>query len=661
VAVVDEQGRTVERVVPKSEYRRSFALYLFDNKSNEPANDWLGAAVPLLLEADLLQNQFLTIRSAFDAAMFDKLQRAGFKSWADAPWSIKREFAVKSNLDYLVTGAVSIESGDYVITKVVHDASTGQLVAKKDYRGRDLFALADSMAVDLWGDLKVPRADPKSVKDLPVAEITTSSVQALKDMALGAKTAVFDRDLPGAIGLLEDAVRADSTAALAYFSLLQLYLDANQGEKIDTALEGLMRHIYKLPERDQFMGKYAYYVLHKEPEKSFAVLRMMIDLYPDDIIPRETLAVQLSARNELDEAIELYTDILKIDPERTEFLQSIGAIYRHKGDFTKALEYYEAYARKHPTNVDSFTEIAAVYSAQGDYDRAMQNYDKALLLEPENVSAMRAEATIDSRLGRWDEALKKYRNALSLSRSPQERVEIHAAMQTHFLSRGELERSFDEMRMKWAEFEKTGALVQAMIVKMIDARKLIEAGRKAEAFGIIESVRKTMQPPYDGIVPVGYVFAYLELEEADSAEAALAKLMPFIEAYKIEQLRTGVYYARGRIAEIRGDFRGAVQNYEQQLAMDPTDASIFRYIGRCQRKLREYQKAEESFSKALKIFPNDGETLYDYALLQTDMGARDKAVETLKKALSVWENADPVYKPAGDARETLAKWTAGSS
>jgi tetratricopeptide (TPR) repeat protein/tRNA A-37 threonylcarbamoyl transferase component Bud32/TolB-like protein len=658
VAVVDEQGRTVERAVPKSEYRRSFAVYFFDDKSNDPKDDWVGTAVALLLDLDLSQDEFLNVRSAFDPFAIDRLQRAGFKSWEQAPWSFKERLANDSHLDYLVTGTVSREGGDLVLTRTLHDATTGSLVTQTTHRGADLFALIDEMSVALKRDLRVPDAPSGKTKDLPVAEITTNSLTALEAVVRGAKATVIDKNWPEAIKFYEQAVAADSTAAIAYFDLLQLYIDANRGDKINRTLDHLMRHLYKMPERSQFLGKYAYYLLRKEPEKAFAVLRMMIDLYPEDVGARQALAVQLGGRNRLDEAIQLYQEILEIDPNRTECLQKLGELHRRKGDTAKALECYEAYAQKYPTDVDSFREIAETYMIVGDYDRAMKNFEKALLLEPQDVSVLNAVATIDDRLGRPEEALKNLRDALALSKSSQERIEVHASIQTHYIERGELEKSFGEMRLKWAEMEKARSPVDVMITKLMDAIHLIEADRKTEAFEIIENVHRNMQPPYDALVPIGYAFAYLELENADSAEAALKRLVPFIEAYQVEQLRPGVFFVQGRIAEIRRDYREAIASFEKRIAASPTEVKAHIYIGRCQRQLGELDDAEASFAKVFAILPNDPKALYEYALLQFDKGEKEKAVETLRKALVVWESADPEYKPAAEARRVLGRWTA---
>jgi len=43
------------------------------------------------------------------------------------------------------------------------------------------------------------------------------------------------------------------------------------------------------------------------------------------------------------------------------------------------------------------------------------------------------------------------------------------------------------------------------------------------------------------------------------------------------------------------------------------------------------------------------------AYLENDLGNPEKAKAYLKKALRVWENADPVYREAQNARQLYAK------
>ncbi|UCG53374.1 MAG: protein kinase [Candidatus Latescibacterota bacterium] len=657
VAVTDERGQTIERIIPKNEYRKSFAVYFFDNKSGDPAHDWVQMAIAILLETDLLQDQMLTLQSSCEPYAIQKMQRAGFTSWEQAPWSLKLRIAKESHVDYIVTGSFTVENGEYVIKRLLHEVSRGRLIAEKTHRGGDLYALIDDIAVVLKEDLAVPDSYIEELADLPIKEMMTSSSEALESFSVGLKDWIFEQNWDSAQEALERSVEQDSTFAYAHFQLTVFYLYTNQSEKTERALQSVMRYLYKMPERIQFLFKSIYYALKKDPEKQEAVLRMMVELYPNDVIGRHSLAAKLAQQNRTNEAIEQYEKILEIDPGRSGIIQIIGGLYRDKGDFDKALEYYESYAEQHPDVVNSFTEIAAIYRDLGDYDEATRYYDKALLIEPENISVLRSLAGIDARLGKADAALAKYHDAIKMSKAPEDRLAVYSSLQTFHTNRGEMQKALNNMNHKWDEAEKTRPPLSLLMMRLLDARFIAKAGRVQDAFEAVDSISRKLEPPFDDLAPLGYVYLYLEIEEPDSAERSLERLNVFIETYQDESLRDYVYWTKGRVAELRGEFREAIKNFEKKMELDPTDSDVHWDIGRCYRKLGDYETAEESLGKMLKIYPMDPDCLYELALVYAEKGETDKATETLKKALSVWENADPVYEPAKKARQKLAEWT----
>ena len=661
VTVVDEEGQAAERFVPNTEFRRSFALYPFDNQSGSAENDWIGTAIPLLLEMDLGQDQFLTVQSPFEDAAVQRLLRAGFKSWEEAPWSFKQRLAAASNLGYLVTGSFVVENNEYVITRALHTASNARLVTNEPYRGSSLFSLIDKMSADLKRDAGLPETRPDNPKDLPVSELTTSSVEALKVFSMGAKRGWVESDWTGSIALVERATQIDSTMTIAYFYLSAgLYENGNQGEKVVPTLQLLLRHLYKVPERYQFLARAGYYIMNRDAEKATAVLKMLTELYPADVTGRRMLAGELATRGRGNEAIEEYRRILEIDPERTEAMQEIGKLYQRTGDFTRALEYYEMYAKKNPEDAASFTGIAGVYRDLGEYDRATESYEKALLLEPERVEALTGLARIDDIMGRDEQALEKYAAALRASRSSRDRLDVYWWLQDFYLNRGEVEKALEQMRVKWGELEPAVGLAMALIYKSYDASDMVEVGRRSEGFAVLDTVRKELHPPYDEAADLGYAYAYIALEQADSAESALQRVT-FVDGYQLEGLRYFTCFAEGRIAEIRGDYRRAIDRFERGAEISPTFVTVNRYIGRCQRKLGEYDKARASFEKTLKILPNDPKTFYELALLYADKEQMTDAMAAVEKALNVWKNADPGYEPAEEAREKLAEWKRAKS
>jgi tetratricopeptide (TPR) repeat protein len=79
-------------------------------------------------------------------------------------------------------------------------------------------------------------------------------------------------------------------------------------------------------------------------------------------------------------------------------------------------------------------------------------------------------------------------------------------------------------------------------------------------------------------------------------------------------------------------------------------------IGKCYRKLGEFEKAEETIQKALKLEPFSPLAHYELALVYWQQDEKQQAMEHLKTTLYVWEEADAKYKPAKKAREKFVEW-----
>jgi tetratricopeptide (TPR) repeat protein len=149
---------------------------------------------------------------------------------------------------------------------------------------------------------------------------------------------------------------------------------------------------------------------------------------------------------------------------------------------------------------------------------------------------------------------------------------------------------------------------------------------------------------------------YIELEDADAAEKELRDLAEFISAYGLESARGRIHWGRAKVEELRGDYEAAIDFYRKNLELNPNEVVMHRDIGRCYRELGQNEKAVESLEKMFRIYPDNPTANYEAALAHHEMGNRAKAMEHLEKALDRWKNADPVYKPAQEARATFAEW-----
>jgi tetratricopeptide (TPR) repeat protein len=703
VAVRDETGETIERVVPKNEFRKSVALYMLTN-AGSAGYDWAETAIGALLEIDLAQDQFLYTRSSFDNAAKQRLEQAGFARWSEAPWNLKRELAEKANMDYLLTGSFRVATGEdpgieatggrdarsptgggqnrsesfatdasgegdepedlvvvpedavWELTFRLHNSKSGRLVGEHVYRGNDLLELVDEATVQMRHDMGLPSHHIETARDLPVSETVTHSVPALALFAKGLDVALFQNDWLGGLDALERSVEYDSTFAYAHYLLFEFYAATNMPQKRADALRTTMRHLYRLPERAQFVAKAQYHMYAQEPEKAEAVLELWSELYPDDVQARVLVAIVSLRHGDRDKAIEQYEKILTIDPSRTEFLNEIAGLYRQKGDFDTAISYYESYAREHPNNAEVFQSLGTTHEIRGEYDKARQNYERALVIDPGLTRVIVDLGDIHGKLSEDEEAVSLFHRALEESKTPQERARVHSSMRSFYSNRGQMVKSFDHMESQWAEEERFLAPVNAQLTRIDEICMYIRGGRKEAAFDEMESMRAQLAPPYNGMLPLGYMCIHIELEDADAAEKEVNDLETFIDNFQLEAERGWIFYGRGKVEELRGNYDSAIDLYQKNLELNPTLVTRHRDIGRCYRKLGQYEKAVASLENVFRIYPGNPTANYEAALTNHEMGNQQKAMEHLQKALDRWKNADPTYKPASEAQATLASW-----
>ena len=276
-----------------------------------------------------------------------------------------------------------------------------------------------------------------------------------------------------------------------------------------------------------------------------------------------------------------------------------------------------------------------------------------MLAEPDNISVLTSLAKLERHFGNFESEIVQLESVLEQSKTPQERSGVLGALQGAYEWRGQIERAIEYMHQGWSENEKFAPPVTVMLRRLGGLGTYIKGGEIDLARTTFESIGSQLTPPWDALLPLGELGMALQLDDADAADAALPGLESFIENFGAESLRSLVINARGRISELREQYEDAIASYQEQLERDPSDISTHTQIGRCYRKLGELDAAEEHLLQSLKVAPFSPTIHYQLALVFADRGERDQAVRHLETALEVWKDADPVFKPAREAREKL--------
>jgi tetratricopeptide (TPR) repeat protein len=151
----------------------------------------------------------------------------------------------------------------------------------------------------------------------------------------------------------------------------------------------------------------------------------------------------------------------------------------------------------------------------------------------------------------------------------------------------------------------------------------------------------------------------VDSEDFETSHRLADEIATTIEEMRWEHVRPIWERMMGLILEGESDLPGALEHYRRFSELNPTDDRTHLYLGRCYRKLADFENAHKELALAVTRTPGYPEVLVEMALVENALGNHQDAVAHLDKALQVWDAADPDYGPAVAARDTLRVWTRG--
>ena len=264
---------------------------LFDFDADALADDdlWLTGFVPHAVYIDTLGDDFIdpVARNQF----VEELRRSGYPQLRNVPLALKREIADDLHADWMLSGTIGRAGEQYTATVSLHAAGDGNRVAEDVYVADDVFDLVDRISADLRQHLEIPKRD--DVPDLPASEYFTSNEAAIPPYGKALNSMLFQNDWGAAVAQLEQAVAADPTFTLAQYTLSLAMLYSNRSAEAVAPIQAALMNSYRLPERAQFGLKADYYSITGDLDKTWAVVEMWAELYPQDLLALQALyAVQ---------------------------------------------------------------------------------------------------------------------------------------------------------------------------------------------------------------------------------------------------------------------------------------------------------------------------------------------------------------------------------
>ncbi len=155
------------------------------------------------------------------------------------------------------------------------------------------------------------------------------------------------------------------------------------------------------------------------------------------------IALILKRLGREDDALAHCRKSLSIDPDQAPLQLVAGNLLSAKGELQQAINAYEAAIRIDPQLAKAYSGLGLVHGALGNNTRAVEMFERVIELEADDAVAHMNLGTALQRLGRHFEAIAHYRRAVSLD--PDQAVWHHKLSQA-LAGQGQLEHAIPHLQ-----------------------------------------------------------------------------------------------------------------------------------------------------------------------------------------------------------------------
>jgi tetratricopeptide (TPR) repeat protein len=292
-----------------------------------------------------------------------------------------------------------------------------------------------------------------------------------------------------------------------------------------------------------------------------------------------------------------------------------------EGRYIDAQKAYESLRQLSPGTAEVHARLGLIYFQQGKFSEAIPPLREALKLKPglPKVDALLGMSL--SELGRYDEALPAVARAFSQNEDGVLRRMAGLHLQRIYAGLGRDQESVD-------------VALRLSRLYPDDPEVLYHSGRLFANFAYLQTMRLAKVAPDS-------VWLHQAAGEANQSQGLYdAALREYRQVLAAAPRRPGIHFRIGRVLLERSGKDGSADDlpearraFEEELALDPTNASAAYELAEMHRKAGELEPARKLFEQALTHYPAFDHALVGLARTLVAIGRPAEAVPHLRAAL----------------------------
>jgi serine/threonine protein kinase/tetratricopeptide (TPR) repeat protein len=303
------------------------------------------------LSVSLNQSPFLNVLP--DNKVAATLQMMSRPTGTKLTPEITRELCQRAGSKAYLAGSIASLGSQYVLGLKAVNCQSGEPLAEQQVTAAGKEKVLDALgeaASKLRTELGESLATVQKL-DVPLAEATTSSLEALKAYSLGEKTN-NEKGPAAALPYLQRAIELDPNFAVGYLAVGDRYFSLGELGRAS----------------DYFTKAFQLREHASEREK----LAITADYYSN-------------VTGELDKAAQTYQEEIENYPRDSRAHLDLGTVYVNQGQYERAMESYRQSLRLAPDNVGSYFGLANVLLSLQRFDEARQITHEAQARKLDNL------------------------------------------------------------------------------------------------------------------------------------------------------------------------------------------------------------------------------------------------------------------------------------
>jgi eukaryotic-like serine/threonine-protein kinase len=334
------------------------------------------------LDVSLQQSPFLNVLS--DSQVAKTLQQMTRPTSTKLTPEVARELCQRAGSKAYIAGSIGSLGSEYVLGLRAVNCQSGDMLAEEQVTAASKEKVLDALgsaASKLRGELGESLATVQKF-DVPLAQATTSSLEALKAYSLGQKAA-GEKGVAASLPYFQRAIEIDPNFATGYWAVGSQYTDLYQMERSNQYLTRAFQLREHASEREKLAITGMYYrTTTGELDKAAQTLQAEIESYPRDPDAYFILATVIAEQGQYEKAAEITRQALRLAPDHVVFYGGLAGCDLGLQRFDEARKIlHDAQARK----LDDGEQHGILY------DLAFLSSDSAAMAEQQQWFANKPE------------------------------------------------------------------------------------------------------------------------------------------------------------------------------------------------------------------------------------------------------------------------------